>query len=376
MLSRSKSGIGYYLDNLLQALARIDHENQYTLFDVSGQVGQESCLPSPGLNFAVRRLRFPNGAFVRLFRDSSPAFHIMRQLSRGYDLVHEPGYEPLPVAPRSVLTIHDMIFFRLPEQYPSGIVRRYQRRLRDSARIARQIITDSDQTRRDVIALLPVPPEKVHTIPLGVSPQDFAPDMPNEQIRRVLAALGLDKPFLLSLGDLYQRKNNISLVRAFARLPDDLKRTYQLVIAGAPKEARVLAELEAEIEASGLRESVRITGYVDDITRTLLLTRAAALLYPSLYEGFGLPPLEAMACGVPAVCANNSSIPEVVGEAALLVQEYQSADAWAEAITRVLSDTHLRKGLIAQGRERVKAFTWERTARQTLEIYERAIADE
>ncbi len=373
VLYGSKSGIGYYLNHLLYALAAIDTENFYTLFYVSGRAnpGKITSLPSP--NFRTEVLRFPNPVFVRVFRDWFPAYQWARTLSRRYDLVHEPGYEPLPFAPRSVVTIHDMILFRQAQDYPPRFAARYQRRIRESARNASLIIADSEQTRRDILALLDVPPEKVVTILLGVDLSSFAVSIPPDQAQRLRKALGITQPFLVSIGDLYRRKNNITLVQAWARLPHDICMTHQLVIAGAPQETTVLAELQAEIAALGLEEQVLLAGYVSEETRKFLLSHAQALLYPSLYEGFGLPPLEAMACGTPTVSSNNSSIPEVVGNAGLLVTDYTEPDAWAQAIVQIVTDGGLRRQYTENGYARVQLFPWEETARQTLGVYERAV---
>ncbi len=372
VLHRQRSGIEHYLDSLVHTLAQVDTHNQYTLCYVSERTDRSRMLVMPQPNFSTRVLRFPNPVFVRLFRDGSAPYRWARTLSRRYDLVHEPGYEPLPLAPRSVVTIHDMILFRQERDYSPRFAARYQRRLRESARNASLIIADSQQTRRDILALLDVPPEKVVTILLGVDSSSFAVSTPPAQAQRLGQALGITQPFLVSIGDLYRRKNNITLVRAWARLPQDVRETHQLVIAGGPQDAAVLAELRAEIAASGLDKQVLLTGYVSDKARKFLLFQAQALLYPSLYEGFGLPPLEAMACGTPTVSSDNSSIPEVVGDAGLLVADYTEPDAWAQAIVRIVMEEGLRRQCIESGYARARLFPWQETARQTLAVYERA----
>ena len=369
MLARTKSGIGYYLENLVEALLSLDAQNRYTLFALPGGEGGLPARP----NARAHTLHLPNPLHTRLFRDGGLPARLSRTLSRRYDLVHEPAYEPLPVAPRTVLTIHDLILFRRPE-YSPAVTARYQRRLRDSARRAAVILADSEHTRRDILELLDVPPEKVRTALLGVRPADFQALAPDEDAQATLAGLGVTSPFLLSLGDLYRRKNNLTLVRAFARLPPDLRRTHQLVIAGAEKDADVMRELREEIAGAGLEGRVLLPGYVPHPARQALMARAQALCYPTLYEGFGLPPLEAMACGVPTVSSNNSSIPEVVGDAGLLVSDYADPDAWAAALSRLLTDPPLRAALTAQGRARARLFTWERTARETLRAYAQAVA--
>ena len=296
----------------------------------------------------------------------------MRRLRHKYDLVHEPGFEPLPFAARSVVTIHDMIFFRLADHFEPAFVARYQRRVRASVANASQVIAVSESTRRDIIDILNVSPDKVHAIPLGVRAEEFRTRMPEKQQEVALHPLGITQPYLLSIGDLYRRKNNITLIKAFARMDSTLRDAFQLVIAGAPKEPEVLSEMQAEIATSGLEGKVLLTGYVEEALRPLLIARATTLLYPSCYEGFGLPPLEAMACGVPVVCADNSSLPEVVGKAGILISEYTDPEAWIHPVERCLSDQEFRRELIRAGEERVRSFSWEQTARATVDVYHAA----
>ncbi len=375
MLHGQKRGIEYYLEHLIHALASIDTRNDYTLFYVSGRADRSKMTYLPQPNFRTRILRFPNQKFVQIFQDSSRPYRWLRALSRGYDVVHEPGFEPLPLARRSVVTLHDLIFFRLADQMNPEGAAFYQRRQRESARNAAAVITDSEHTRRDAIELLGLAPEKVHTVHLGVSPSAFEAGISEAEARTELAALGVTRPFFLCIGDFYRRKNYITVLNAFAALPHGLRRDAQLVIAGAHVDQEVWAEMNAAVTSADLAASVLMPGYVSHAARRALMTRAVTLLYPSVYEGFGLPPLEAMACGVPTASADNTSIPEVVGDAGLLVRDFLEPDAWAEVMTQILTDEDSRRHYVAKGLERARTFTWERTARETLKVYELAARD-
>jgi glycosyltransferase involved in cell wall biosynthesis len=372
MLYGQKRGIEYYLEHLILALAKIDTQNQYTLFYVSGRADKSRMMRVDARNFETKAMHFPNPQFVRLFQDSSVPYRLMRRIRWGWDVVHEPGFEPLPLAPRSVLTLHDLIFFRVPDQLPPDKLAYYQRRLRESAHNAAVVVTDSEHTRRDAIELLDLPPEKVRTVLLGVSPKAFEVNVTDDIAHQELAALGITRPFLLSIGDFYRRKNYLTALKAYALLPKDVRENCQYVFAGAQVDTSLAAEMQSIISAEGLEQSVLMPGYVSHAARRALMTRASALVYPSTYDG--LPPLEAMACGVPTISSGNSSLPEVVGDAGLLVTDYLEPEAWAEAMICTLTDESLRQMFIEKGKARARTFTWERTARETLKAYELAAA--
>ncbi len=369
MLYGPKRGIGHYLDHLVRALAEIDGQNRYTLFYVSGRADPGQIVRLPQNNFETRVLRMPNGMFIRLFRQDASLSKIARGIPRQYDIVHEPGFEPLPLAPRMVLTIHDLNILHQAEVMPATLVAQVRRRMQEAALHARQIITDSENTRRDVIEMLGCSPEKVHCVYLGVDPVTL--QIPPEETQQELDDLGVQKPFLLSLGDILKGKNLLSAMRGWARVSQEIRERHQFVIAGMPGDA--FEELQGERGLLQLQSDVVLTGYVSAQARRVLLNRAMALVFPSIYEGFGLPPLEAMACGVPTASARSSSIPEVVGNAGLLVDDFRDPEAWADAITRLLTDERLRDTLIKKGRVRAAEFTWQRTAQETLRVYNLAM---
>jgi glycosyltransferase involved in cell wall biosynthesis len=239
-----------------------------------------------------------------------------------------------------------------------------------SARRAAKVIAISESTRQDVIELLGVPAERVVRIYCGADPR-FRP-LPAEEVAAFRQEKGLPERFVLFLGTIEPRKNAVTLIEAFAALiAAEPRRTenVQLILAGG---RGWLAEpVYARVEELGLGERVRFTGYVPEAEKALWYNAATCFCYPSLYEGFGLPPLEAMACGIPVVTSNVSSLPEVVGEAALTVDPLDSV-ALCGALQSVLLDDDLRTELAALGPAQARLFSWHEAARQTADVYTRA----
>jgi glycosyltransferase involved in cell wall biosynthesis len=274
-----------------------------------------------------------------------------------------PLFSPCP----TVVTVLDLSFLRFPEAF-KGCKRAYLTQMtRLSARRAAKVIAISESTRQDVIELLGVPAERVVRIYCGADPH-FRP-LPAEEVAAFRREKGLPERFVLFLGTIEPRKNAIALIEAFAALtaagPRQTK-DVQLILAGG---RGWLAEpIYARVEELGLADRARFTGYVPEEEKALWYNAATCFCYPSLYEGFGLPPLEAMACGVPVVTSNVSSLPEVVGEAALTVDPLDSA-ALCEALRRVLIDDDLHAELSALGPARARLFSWDEAARQTADVY-------
>ncbi|MCU0521831.1 MAG: glycosyltransferase family 4 protein [Anaerolineae bacterium] len=280
------------------------------------------------------------------------------------DLFYAPDFllPPLPRDVRTWVTIHDLSFLRHPETFPAKLRSYLERAVPRSVGRADRVLTDSDATRRDVIDLLGITPERVTTVLLGVS-DAFGPISAAGEREALLAKHGVsNRPYILAVGTVQPRKNYARLIEIV-----DLVRTsvdVDLVIAGQPA---WLAE--PVLDAAATRGHVRILGFVDDADLPALYRQAAVLAFPSLYEGFGLPPLEAMACGVPVVASSASSVPEAVGDAGLLLNPLD-VPAWADALSAVLTDGGLRADLIARGLARAATFTWARPARQWLSLLE------
>jgi glycosyltransferase involved in cell wall biosynthesis len=282
------------------------------------------------------------------------------------DLIHAPAYTaPLDAAVPTVLTIHDVSYERHPEWYPyrrDWLRRAFYRR---SAHAAAHILTDSEFSRSEIAAAYGITPEQITVAPLGASGR-FGED---EGAAAMPLPAGIAVPFLLHVGDLHERRN----LNVVARGLIDARRRLEtappsLVLAGVDR--GVGDRLVAMVNASGAPDAVVLLGAVSEPTLRSLYRGAAALVYPSRYEGFGLPLIEAMASGTPVLASRAASIPEVVGESGMLLDP-DDPKRWADAIVNVITDAPLRARLRRDGLARAAMFTWERTARITLDVYRR-----
>ena len=351
-------GIGTYIRNLLRHLARLDRENEYILF----------CRPEDNATAGELGVNF------RSIPDRSAPYSLREQLSlplaaarEKVDVYHAPHYVlPMLTPGRRVVTIHDCIHLMFPEYLPYGLGKLYARAMMSSAtRRAHRILTVSESSKRDILRFFPVKPDKISVIYNAIDEHFRIP--PSEAaVSRVRERYQLADPFVLYVGNVKPHKNVERLIEAFAllrrRAPDGLK----LVIIG--DEISKFQTLRRAVHHHKLHKHVRFLGFVPDDTLSVLYRLAGVFVFPSLYEGFGLPPLEAMACGAPVITSNVSSLPEVVGDAALLVDPH-SSDAIADAIEKVLSDPSLAADLRAKGLARAQNFSWQRSVARTLEIY-------
>jgi glycosyltransferase involved in cell wall biosynthesis len=368
------TGIGHYARELILRLPRVDPDATYVAWYLNARR-------------AVRPWRWDRRSFPWIpnlverwapipatwFERASMRWEMPRLewLAR-FDVLFAPNFVPPPTAsPRLVLTIHDLAFRLHPETAPMA-TRRWLARLDRALRQASEIVAVSEATRRDLLELYPVDPERVTVIHHGIDADRFRPAPPGE-VERVRRRHGIDGPYVLFLGGLEPRKNLPGLVRGWARLPDELR--PGLVVAGAsvPWNPEGPSELERALAAlsPAARERVTLTGYVGHRDKVALLTGARALAFPSLYEGFGFPILEAMAVGTPVVTSDVSSMPEVAGEAGVLIDP-RSEEAIAEGLGRVLADEGLAARLREAGRERIRGFDWDRAARAHAAVLHRA----
>lgn len=285
-----------------------------------------------------------------------------------FDVLFAPNFIPPPTrARRLVVTVHDLAFRRFPETAPHG-TRWWLGRLDRALTAAARIIAVSESTRRDLLELYGVAPERVAVIPHGVDRDVFRPASAGE-LEAVRCRFGIGGPYLLSLGGIEPRKNLPGLVRAFAALPAGVRPT--LVIAGTgvawnPEGGRLLDQALGELSGE-VRRRIVMVGYVSGADKAALIGGAEALVYPSLYEGFGLPVLEAMACGTPVLTSDVSALPEVSGGAAVLVDP-RDLDSIRDGMERLMADGGLRRQLAEAGLARAAHFSWMETARQTAAV--------
>lgn len=359
-------GIGRYTRELVAALARQDDRTDYRLF-AAGQRADD--LPdAPGPNFAWKPTRLSSEWLARLWHRARLPLPV-ETWTGPVDLLHAPDFTLPPVrrGTRTLLTVHDLSFVRAPEAAAPGLRAYLNRVVPRSVARADHVLADSEATRQDLIDLYGTPPEKISVLYSGVE-ERFRPVSDVEALRAVRARYGLGKgPFILSVGTVQPRKNYGRLVEAFQRLDG-----HDLTLAIAGGKGWLDDPLYGQIEALGLGERVRLLGFVDDADLPALYSAARVFAFPSLYEGFGLPPLEAMACGVPVVASRASSLPEVVGEAGLLVDPLD-VEALADALRRALEDEDLRRALISRGLAQARRFSWGESAQRLRGHYTRLL---
>ena len=356
-------GIGTYVRNLVRWLARLDHESEYVLV-----CRPEDCedIEQLGRNF-------------RPMSDRSAGYSVAEQLTvpvalarARVDLFHAPHYVLPALTPcRSIVTIHDCIHLMFPQYLPGRLAHIAARvALWHAANRSARVLTVSEASKRDILRFFSIPSDKVDVIYNGIDDRfSHAPD--EDQMRRVRVRYQLHDRFLLYSGNVKPHKNLERLIDAFARLRqhgfDDIK----LLITGS--EVSRYATLRRAVHRYNLHKHVRFLGFLSTETLATLYHLADAFVFPSLYEGFGLPPLEAMASGTPVLTSNVSSLPEVVGDAALLIDPYDP-NAIADGMRQILSDHSVRERLVSNGRARASSFSWEESARRVLTIYRQVAA--
>jgi glycosyltransferase involved in cell wall biosynthesis len=350
-----QAGIGQYILRLTQALAQINRDDAFVIF--KSRKDKTPIVAQP--NFKRQKMWTPSHhRFERLAMSLELAPFAL-------DILHSPDFIP-PAWTRcpSVITMHDLAFML----YPRFLTRdsaRYYGQVDVAARQADHIIAVSESTKRDTIRLLGVPEAKITVIYEAAHPlfELIAADGAREFVR---THYNLPPEFILFVGTIEPRKNLPTLLRAFRRLRDNYKSEAVLAIAG--NRGWLVEEVDQVIAELQLGNAVRFLGNVRNEELVYLYNAATLFVLPSFYEGFGLPPLEAMACGTPVIVSNVSSLPEVVGDAGLLIAP-EDIEALTVAMWRVLTDDKLRRELCEKGLKRAQTFSWERAARETLAVY-------
>ena len=354
-----------YAINLIEALAQIDSVNDYTIYITTSEARERFHGRWP--NFKVRAT-LPHTPLIRI-----PLTLSAELRKNPVDVLHvqftAPPFCPCPV----VVSIHDLSFEHLPQTFKRRSRTQLRLTVRHSAKRAARIISLSEHTRRDIIETYGINAERIKAIPLA-APAHFAPVQDYRELQRVRHTYGIDGDYILSVGSIQPRKNLARLVRAYASLRGNntVDRLPKLVLVG--KCAWLYDETLRALDETGVRETVVLTGYVPQTDLPALYSGALCFVYPSYFEGFGLPPLEAMKCGAPVIVGNRTSLPEVVGDAALAVDPFD-VEAIASAMKRLINDLDFRKDLSVKGQMRAETFDWRETARKTLAIYEEVVQE-
>ena len=351
-------GIGTYIRNLLRQLARLDRDTEFVVLarpadcDALGSLGANfRAVPETAANYSVaEQIRIP--------------FALRRE---GVTLFHAPHYVLPPlVTCRSVVTIHDCIHLMFPQYLPSRAALTYARTsIALASRRATRVLTVSESSKRDILRFVDIPADKIDVI-YNAYDERFGVEPREEDVERVRERYQLQDAFVLYAGNVKPHKNLERLIDAFDLVRKRGLEHLKLVLIG--DEISKYAALRRAVHHHQLHKYVRFLGYLPEETLAVMYRLAGVFVFPSLYEGFGLPPLEAMASGTPVVTSNVSSLPEVAGDAAVLVDPYHP-EAIADGIERVLCDEALRRDLRAKGLARAQQFSWEASARRVREIY-------
>jgi len=345
-----RTGIGEYAYHLVNALAESKGGHRYYLCYRLSRLKKKRFFHTVEQdNFRLKIIQEP---FNFLFPRNIDVFH-------GLD-ARLPAFR----GPQKVATLHDLFAMISTDFADPAFIKKKVDRYRRLARQAGRIIAVSQSTRRDIVERLGVSEDKIDVIPLGVDPI-FRP-VPGDEAIATLRGHGIAGPYILFVGNLETRKNLLRMLEAFRRLPAGLRRNLNFVLAG--KQTYGGDKVRKTLEEKGLTRSVKTLGYVPGRHLPALYSGAEAFMFPTLYEGFGIPIVESMACGTPVITSNLSANPEVAGDAALLVDPTDT-DAIAEALCRLLEEQKLRKTLSQRGLRRAARFTWRQTAERTLEVY-------
>jgi glycosyltransferase involved in cell wall biosynthesis len=345
-----KSGFGFYVENLVRELKKIDQKNQYTYFVPR----KETDLSMP----------------ERFFWDQ---VSIPWQASRAkIEILHQPSFSlPLAFSGKVIVTVHDLIAILYGKHIPFFSRQFFSRWMPFTYRRADHIICISENTKKDLVRILEIPEEKITVNYLAAS-SDYRPKRGKENIlltQRVPlgSKLKISSPYFFHVGTLSPRKNLVFLVEVFSEVlkkhPD-----FQLILAG--RTGWYCDRLFERIQKLRLEDKVIFADYLTEQEKIVLYQNAFAFLFPSIYEGFGLPLLEAMQSGVPVISSDASSMPEVIGKAGIMVSP-KDKDGWVNAVIRLIENNHLRQSLIVQGFKQAAKFSWSQHAQKTLELYEK-----
>jgi len=362
------TGIGQYSRHLAMGLAAredVDAEFFYGAF-WSKEV-RSAPLPAAASLFPWIRSKVPfSYALRRVVQKQRFESHTRRER---FDIYHEPNILPLPFDGLTVVTVHDLSWIRFPQMHPPERVRAMDKYFEPGLRRASLILTDSAFVKRELMDVFGVRPELIVPVPLGVESL-FRPQSAEETLPVLSRHSLVHGQYLLAVGTLEPRKNLQVALQAFMQLPPAIRKHYPLVLVGMT--GWHTSALEAQMAPMIRAGEVRQLGYLSREDLATVIAGALTLIYPSIYEGFGLPPLEAMACGVPVIASDVSSLPEVVGDTGVLINPHD-AEAVAQAIQLLVNDPAIRGKLSSKALDRSKEFTWDRCVTQTVGAYQQVL---
>lgn len=361
--SKPLSGVGYYVFHLIHEFQALDSQNRYLLISNKGESDDWKI---EGENFENFRTRISNENhwLGDIWENTFLPYYLKK---KKVDVFHGPAFL-IPLRKngvRTVVTIPDIVSYILPETIPFKYAAYMRFLIRQVAKRADRIITISHSTKNDLVSRLDVPEDRIRVVHVAAS-DIFRRVEDRGRIDEVKSRYGIRKPFMLFVGNLEPRKNLIRLAEAFARANERMGRAFQLVICG--KEGWLYRNILKTLKEYNTDGDIALTRYVSREDLVHLYCGAECFLFPTLYEGFGLPVVEAMRCGTPVITSNISSLPEIMGDAGILIDP-ESVEEIAEAIGRIAQDDGLKKELRERGLLQAQKFSWKTTALETLKVY-------
>lgn len=371
-LRQTLTGVGHYIDQLLTHLPVVAPDIAAAPFfythirrrDWRRHARQPAAAPAP-----ARRPRDVGGSrkpwwLRRILQAGYGA--LFRRAARSYDLYHEPNHIPMPCDRPTVTTVHDLSVLLFPQWHPADRVRWYEAEFAAGVRRTQRFLAASEFTKTEMVRHAGIAPERIEVTYQAPRPT-FAP-VAGGAVPAARGALQLPERFFLYVGTLEPRKNVPLLLEAYQRLPAAVRGTHPLLLVGAWGWHQ--QELRERLARQHLLQNVRLTGYLDDAALAAAYTLCTAFVWPTLYEGFGLPPLEAMACGAPVIVSDVASLPEVVGSAGVLLRPEDPAP-WSEAMRRAAEEPVWRAALSQRSLAQAARFSWRRCASQTADCFRR-----
>jgi len=363
-IPKDKTGVGVYLINLIEEISKLDYNNKYYIFVQNDDI-DEFRVDNDNFTIVSINSKIYRKTFFRLFWEQFELPLKLKQLN--IDVLHSPHYTtPLFTKIKKIVTFHDMTFYITPEVHTFFKRTLFKLYMLVSSKFADKILTVSKSTSNDVQNILNVKPEKI-TVTYNAKSYIYRPIDDSSKIETVKNKYNISNKYILFVGTLEPRKNIKNLIMAFNKYKKNNKSKIKLVIVG--KKGWMYEEIFEIVKTKKLENEVIFTGFVDLEDLPFLYNGAEAFIYPSIYEGFGIPVLEAMSCGTPVVTSNISSMPEIIGDAGLTINPKDSNELF-QAIKTLLINKDLRKKYGKKGLERSRKFTWKNCAKITLATYE------
>ena len=369
---KPKTGVGHHVANLGTALQAHYPQDCFTLYPgtaVSDSIRRINRPSAPGTGNASSGWRNQLRAFAKSAAKAASQLHFRAYTSTfGFDLYHEPNFVPFATDLPTIVTVHDLSVLRFPQWHPIDRVRMHERYFRTALIKAAHVIVVSDAIRTEVIQQFNIPSDHITTVYNGIHPAFQLPNL--EMIAKTRATFGLPQQFFLCVGTIEPRKNLLTVMQAFTQLPDSIREACPLLLAG-PWGWKSEAERKF-YDDIGRHQGIRQLGYVPETDLPALYGAATALLYPSHYEGFGLPPVEMLATDGTVIASTDAAVREVCGEFAVFIPPTDT-DGWRATMLRIATDKEYRDAVKIGGQEHARQFTWDRAAMETMAVYRRVI---